>query len=261
MKIYISADIEGITGVSTWQEADMLGSLEARRKMTQEVKAACIAAYEAGATEIIVKDAHGYGKNINHEDLPLEVKLISGWSNHPYNMLEGLDDTYSGVILIGYHSSASNHTSPLAHTLDTSINYIKINNNISSEFSIYAQLSHSLKVPIITVTGDGGLIRDVIKFDPNIEIVAVQEGFGGAVISINPKLTCQYIKNAVIKGIEKIGTYEFKTENMYELEISFKNHKDAYKYSFFPNVEQIGSHEVKLQTNNYFEILRFLVFI
>ncbi|ONI47260.1 amino acid amidase [Candidatus Epulonipiscium fishelsonii] len=261
MKIYISADIEGISGVSTWQEADMMGSPEARRRMTQEVKAACVAAYEAGATEIMVKDGHGYGKNINHEELPLGVKLISGWSNHPYNMFEGLDDSYSGVILIGYHSGASKHTSPLAHTMDRSINYIKINNVVSSEFSIYATLAHSLKVPVVTVTGDGGLIREVIDFDPNIEIVAVQEGFGGAVISIHPKLACQYIKNAVTKGIEKIGTYEFKTENMYELEISFKNHKDAYKYSFFPNVEQIGSHEVKLQTNDYFEILRFLVFV
>ncbi len=261
MKIYISADIEGIASISTWQESDMVAPKEARDRMTQEVRAACEAAFEAGATEIMVKDAHGYGKNIRHEDLPAGVQLINGWSNHPYNMVEGIDEDYDAVIFLGYHSSASTHFSPLAHTLDTNIAQIKINGELSSEFSIYATLTQILGVPIITVTGDGGIIRDVMEFDPMIETVAVKEGFGGAMISNHPLFVYEQIKEAVRKGIEKIGQYKFEYPSAFTLEVSFIKHKDAYKYSFYPNAVQIDPHTIKLVSENYFDILSFLVFI
>ncbi len=261
MKIYISADIEGVTGISTWQESDFAAPKEARDRMTAEVKVACEAAFEAGATEIVVKDAHGYGKNIHHESLPQGVKLISGWSNHPYNMVEGIDKTYDGVIFLGYHSKASTHTSPLAHTLDRKIVAIAINDEISSEFSIYAQLTAILEIPIIAVTGDGGLIRDVQHFDSNIETVAVKEGFSGAMISSHPHTTHNVIKQAVKKGIQKIGTYSFNVPSNYKMEVTFLEHKDAYKYSFYPGAKQINSHTVAIESTNYFDILTFLVFI
>ncbi|OON91762.1 MAG: amino acid amidase [Epulopiscium sp. Nele67-Bin001] len=261
MKIYISADIEGISSISTWQESDMAAPKEARDRMTQEVKAACEAAFQAGATEVMVKDAHGYGKNIRHEDLPVGVQLINGWSNHPYNMVEGIDETYDGVIFLGYHSGASTHFSPLAHTLDTNVAKIKVNGEISSEFSIYSTLTQILGIPILTVTGDGGIIREVMEFDPMIETVAVKEGFAGAMISNHPKVVYEQIKDSVKKGIEKIGEYNFVYPSSYNMEVTFVRHKDAYKYSFYPGVEQIDANTVRLKTENYFEILSFLVFI
>ncbi len=261
MKIYISADVEGISGVSTWQESDMIASKEARDRMTMEVRAACEGAYEVGATEVIVKDAHGYGKNIRHEDLPLGVKLISGWSNHPYNMLEGIDETYDGVIFLGYHSSASTHHSPLSHTLDTKLSKVMINGEISSEFSIYANLAQILEIPILAVTGDSGIINEVLKYDDNIETVAVKQGFAGAMISNHPILSCEHIKKAVKHGIKKIGTYKFKEVENYILDVSFIKHKEAYKYSFYPNAIQIDAHTIRIESDNYFDILSFLVFI
>ncbi len=261
MKIYISADIEGVAGISTWQESDMNPPHDAKVRMTREVRAACIAAIELGATEIIVKDAHGYGKNIIHEDLPHGVKLISGWSNHPYNMVEGLDETFSGIIFIGYHSSASKPHSPLAHTLDTSLSKITLNGNIASEFGIYSQVAQLLEVPILTVSGDAGIIQEVMMFDSNIETVAVKQGFGGAMVSNHPEIACLAIKNAVTNGISKIGTYHFTKPSNYSLEVTFKNHKDAYKYSFYPNAQQIDGHTVKLESDSYFDILTFLVFV
>ena len=112
MKIYMSADIEGITGVTHWDETELskAESVVPREQMTAEVVAACEGAIQAGATEIWLQDAHGTGRNIIAARLPQEVRLIRGWSGHPFEMLQELDDTFQGVILIGYHSRAGADT-------------------------------------------------------------------------------------------------------------------------------------------------------
>ena len=99
MKIYISADIEGVAGVTAWEEtlANGRGYAEACRQMTAEVNAACEAAFAAGATEIVVKDAHDTARNLDHSALPAGVSLYRGWSGHPSGMIEGLDRTFCSL--------------------------------------------------------------------------------------------------------------------------------------------------------------------
>lgn len=264
MRIYISADMEGITGISTWQET-LKGNevyLRYQEQMTREVAAACEGALLAGAEYILVKDAHEDGKNLIHNMLPEQVKILSGWSNHPYSMVEGLDESFDGAVLIGYHSGGSSNGSPLAHTLSLDkIRGIYINGKKADEFMIYTYAAHMLKVPVISVSGDGELIRRVRNFDPHIKTVAVQEGFGGAVVSIHPQVAVSRIKKAVKRAIETIG--EFKTFQLdhFELRVEFKKHQDAYKYSFYPGVEQIGEYMIQYNSNHYMDILTLLMFI
>ncbi|WP_069998141.1 M55 family metallopeptidase [Cellulosilyticum sp. I15G10I2] len=264
MRIYISADIEGVTGVSTWEET-LKGNAEydrCREQMTREVAAACEGALAAGADYIIVKDAHEDGKNLIHSMLPEQVKIISGWSNHPYNMVEGLDESFDGVMLIGYHSGGSSNGSPLAHTLSiNSIRNITINGKKADEFLIYAYAAHRLKVPVIMVTGDGELIRHVRAFDPAIKTVAVQEGFGGAIVSIHPNVAAARIKKAAKRAVENIVSFTTSQLDTYELKVEFKKHQDAYKYSFYPKAEQIGEYTIRYVSNNYMDLLTLLMFM
>ncbi len=264
MRIYISADIEGVTGVSTWQET-LKGNAEYNRyreQMTREVAAACEGAREAGADYIIVKDAHEDGKNLIHAMLPEQVKIISGWSNHPYNMVEGLDQSFDGVIFIGYHSGGSSNGTPLAHTLSLdSIRNIYINGKKADEFLIYTYAAHMLKVPVIMVSGDGELIRRVRAFDPAVKTVAVQEGFGGAIVSIHPNAATARIKKAAKRAVESIGRIKTTALDTYELKVEFKRHQDAYKYSFYPQVEQIGEYTIKYNATHYMDILTLLMFM
>lgn len=264
MRIYISADIEGITGVSMWPET-LKGNEEYmryREQMTREVAAACQGALEAGADYIIVKDAHEDGKNLIHKMLPKEVKVISGWSSHPYCMVEGLDESFDGVIFIGYHSGGSSNGTPLAHTLSIEkIRSISINGKKADEFLIFAYAAHTLGVPVIAVSGDGELIRRVRTFDNGIKTVAVQEGFGGAVVSIHPDLAAARIQKAVKKAIENIAAYKTAVQETYELKVEFKKHQDAYKYSFYPGAEQIGEYTIKYTSKSYMDLLTLLMFI
>lgn len=262
MKIYISADIEGVTGISTWQEAADIGQLEARQQMTREVAAACEGALEAGATEIIVKDAHGEGKNLIHTMLPKEVKILSGWSNHPYNMVEGINEDFAGVIFIGYHSDALSNASPLAHTLNPSkIRGIWLNEEPASEFTIHAGVASMLGVPTLAVSGDGGLIRKVKEYDELIETVVTQEGFGGGIISIHPEVSCAKIKQAIRKSLTHIESYKPQKLSKFELKVAFHHHEDAYKYSFYPGATQIDPFTIAYSGEDYMELLTFLLFV
>src|SRR5512136_2281103 len=136
MKIYISADIEGVTGVTHWDETD-LGKAESslfREQMTAEVAAACEGALQAGATEIWVKDAHDSARNIIASRLPHEARLIRGWSGHPFIMVEELDATFQSLILVGYHSRMGSGGNPLSHTMSGNVTWLKINDQFASEF-------------------------------------------------------------------------------------------------------------------------------
>nr|WP_302596671.1 M55 family metallopeptidase [uncultured Cellulosilyticum sp.] len=264
MKIYISADIEGVTGISNWDETHKGGSNYEKYciQMTKEVVAACKGLIEAGAKEILVKDAHEDGKNLIHEMLPKEVKIISGWSNHPYSMIEGLDESFDAAVFIGYHSGAGTNGSPLAHSLNPDkIRSIRINGQLADEFLIFAYGAHSIGVPVIAVTGDGELIRRVREFDGHIKSVATGEGFGGGIVSIHPELTIERIHKNVKKAAEHLTDYKLKRPEEYEIVVEFIKHEEAYKYSFYPNAEQISEHSVRYKSKHYIQILSFLLFL
>lgn len=264
MKVYISADIEGVTGISKWDETTK-GKQDYevyRLQMTKEVVAACEGALEAGADTILVKDAHEDGKNLIHELLPKNVKVISGWSNHPYNMVEGLDESFDAVIFIGYHSGAHSNGSPLAHTLQPDrIRRVMINDQLADEFLIHAYAAYMIGVPVVAVSGDGDLMRAIREFDPHIKTIAVQEGFGGAVVSIHPDLAIGRIKKGVRKALDNLQEYTFEEPEEYEMIIEFNHHADAYKFSFYPNVEQISEYSIRYVSNNYMHLLALLLFL
>ncbi|MEF9960108.1 MAG: M55 family metallopeptidase [Niameybacter sp.] len=266
MRIFITADIEGITGISNWKLADDTPPQEARERMTGEVVAACKGAMAAGALDFVIKDAHGNGYNLIQEQLPKNAKLMSGWSNHPYNMVEGLDDTFDGIVFIGYHSNGLANTSPLSHTLfPKMIRGIYLNDEPASEFTLYAYVAYLLSVPIIAVTGDGGLIRTVGEFDPTIKTVAVQEGFGGGMVSIHPELAKERIENAVKQSLSELKTVGWSSNvsipEVFNLKVVFNRHEDAYKYSFYPNARQIDEFTISYTTDNYMDLLTLLLFM
>lgn len=264
MRVYISADIEGIAGISMWDETTKgkQDYEDYREQMTREVAAACEGAMEAGADYILVKDAHEDGKNLIHSMLPRNVKVISGWSNHPYSMVEGLDKTFDAAIMIGYHCGGSTNGSPLAHTLyPDRIKNITINNEEADEFLIHAYACHMIGVPIVAVSGDGELMRHVRAFQPEIKTIAVQEGFGGAMVSIHPDLAIERIKRGVKKSLENKPAYTLKLPEAFETTIEFKNHADAYKFSFYPGAEQIGPYQIRYTSNQYMDLLTLYLFL
>ena len=133
MKLFFSCDMEGTAGIMNWNETDYDKPNDYAhwvRQMSREVAAACEGVLAGGASEILVKDAHDYGRNLDPELLPEEAKIFRGWGKTPLCMMAGLDESFDGAIFTGYHSGAGMDTNPLAHTMNTKNYYVKCNGEL-----------------------------------------------------------------------------------------------------------------------------------
>jgi D-amino peptidase len=263
MKVFISADIEGVTGVTHWDETDLDKSVSAAacEQMTAEVVAACQAALENGAEEIWVKDAHDSGRNIIAAKLPHEVRLIRGWEPHPHMMMQGLDETFQAAAFIGYHSRAGMNTSPLAHTMTGGVVRITINGRDASEALLNIYTAAMLKVPLIFVSGDKGLCEEVAELNPNIGTVAVKEGVGDSTVSIHPELATLRIKEGMAKAMKgDLSKCLVSLPDHFAVDVQYKAHTKARVYSFYPGATLKDPITVHYEHADYYEVLRFLYF-
>lgn len=264
MKIYISADIEGVTGVNHWDETEKNKSdhSDFTEQMTLEVKAACEGANRAGVEEILIKDAHDSGRNLIPSLLPKKTKLIRGWSGDAYSMVQELDSSFDALLYIGYHSAAGTDGNPLAHTMDSSLEYVKLNGEYINEFLIHSYIASYLSVPVVFLSGDKALCDEVKKTDNNIITVAVKEGIGNSTVNIHPELALDLIRNAVEESLKgDLSKYHIELPKNFELEVGYREHFTALKYSQFPGAERSGSKSIKFIHADYMEIIRAMTFL
>lgn len=264
MRVYVSADIEGVAGIAHWNETDRSNPdyAEFRDQMTAEVAAACEGALEAGATEVLVKDAHESARNIFAARLPRQARLARGWSGHPFLMVEGLDDSFGALVLVGYHSCAGSEANPLAHTITGSIALITLNGVPVSEMLLNAYAAASVSVPLVFVSGDAGICAEAQALDPRIGTVAVKEGRGSSVTSIHPALAVGKIREGVRSAVSA-GRVRgaIPLASTFAVEITFREHAKAYSASFYPGVRQVDPRTVSFQTSSYFDVLRTIAFV
>lgn len=265
MKIYLSADIEGITGIVDPSETvqSETGNYDLfALQMSREVAAACEGASIAGAKEIWIKDAHGNGKNILPYELPINTKLIRGWFRHPFSMMEGLDDSFDAILMIGYHSPAGSEDNPLAHTINSrKFHKIYLNAHLMSEFLLNAYIAAYVGVPVVFLSGDAGICEGVKALNPNISALSVNQGIGSGVISIHPQLALASISESVESALlGNLSDCLIELPQDFTLSISYIHHKDAYRAAFYPGAIRESSNRVSFYHQDFFEILRFLYF-
>ncbi|MBT3252678.1 MAG: amino acid amidase [Candidatus Marinimicrobia bacterium] len=265
MKIFISADIEGITGIGHWNETDKAFPNEYswfQKQMTAEVAAAAEAAIEGGATEILIKDAHDSGRNLILDELPELCNVVRGWAGHPLSMVQEVDASFDAIMFIGYHSRAGQNTNTLAHTMSSArIARMTLNGQDMSEFYVHGLAASYYGVPSIFVSGDEGLCQEVAEHNSTIETVATIKGEGSSVISQHPAQSLKMIRAGVAKAIG--GDFSkglLSIPDKLEFSIEFKKHQEAYRASFYPGANLINPVTVGFKTEDYFELLRFNLF-
>lgn len=264
MKVYISVDIEGVAGINHWDEATKTHATypEFRALMTAEAIAACKGAIAAGASEILLKDAHESGRNILTEDLPDCVRIIRGWSGHPASMIQDLDESFSAAMFIGYHSKAGSEGNPLAHTMRLSVERILLNGTPVSEFVLHSYAAALHKVPVVLVSGDQGICEDVKALNSHIGTVAVSQGIGRSTISIAPRKSRQLIEAAATAALRgNRDACQLTLPSSFTLDILFNTPVNAYAASWYPGATHIGNRTARFETTSYFEVLRAIKFM
>lgn len=264
MKVFISADIEGVAGICNPTETDKAAPdyQEFREMMTAEVVAACEAALEAGATRVLVKDAHASARNIILNDLPEPVEIIRGWSGHPTQMMQGVDQGMDRAIMLGYHSAASKEGNPLSHTMSgRTVHRLTVNDQIWSEFHINNMTGLYYGCPTVLVSGDTALSRAVKAYDPAIETVEAFAGTGLSVQSLSPKKVQSDIRAGVTKALNKpLEAFRSGLPSHFNIVLEYKHHSMAYERGFYPGAQQINDNSVQFQCDDYFDALRFMKF-
>ena len=265
MKIYLSADIEGVCGITDWSEADRghAAYSEFCERMTDEVVAACEGALEAGATEILVNDAHASGRNLLAEQLPREARLLRGWSGHPSCMVQEIDDSFDAALFVGWHSAASRGGNPLAHTLSSSkIAAITVNDEVVSEFHIHARAAALVSVPVVFVSGDEDLCVEVGAYEKRIETVGVTRGIGASTISMHPAKAREAIRAGVGRALAgDTGKLLCPLPKYFQVEVRFKDARDAYQQSFYPGAHLESPTSIVFESDDWFEVLRLFQFV
>lgn len=206
MKIYISADIEGVAGVVTSQQCSP-GNTEyerARRLMTDEVNAAIEGAFEAGATEVVVNDAHGPMVNLIPELLHPEAELIQG-KPKPQNMACGLrEGGFDMMFLVGHHAGASLH-GVLAHTTNSrAFRAVYLGDQRLGEPGIYGAYAGELGIPVGLLTGDNCMEEQNKPLFPQAEFAVVKHAMANrAARSLSPQKSCEKIKAAAFNAVKR----------------------------------------------------------
>ncbi|WP_022669093.1 M55 family metallopeptidase [Desulfospira joergensenii] len=206
MKILISADIEGIGSVvrrehSGVQEREYL---RARKFMTEEVNAAVRGAFDSGASEVLVVDAHNVGLNLFPEDLDERAGLIMG-SPRPLAMMEGVDRGMDGVCFVGYHGMAGMADAAIAHIFHGRVSELKFNGLRVGEIGLNALIAGVYNVPVIMISGDQVACREASQLIPEIETAQVKESIGAyAGICSHPVKCRDKVYRAVQKAISRM---------------------------------------------------------
>lgn len=229
MNVYISADIEGISGVVHGdfmmpQRSDYsLG----RRLMTQDVNAAVEGLVEAGADYILVNDAHGPMRNILIEELHPKAHLISGSGDaKDYCQLEGADSTgFDAALFIGYHAMAGTVGAIHPHTIAGGVvAELRLNGRPHGELGLNAAVLGFLGIPTVLVSGDTSLAEEARAFLPGpVEVVAVKQATGRNAAICRPLASARAdIAEAAKRAVERAGELEpYRPKDPWELEVSF----------------------------------------
>jgi D-amino peptidase len=264
MKVFISADIEGVAGMAAPDEANPehrdIGYF--KEQMTLEVKAACAGAIAAGARDILVKDAHWTGRNINPRALPECVRMVRGWTGHPFSMMAELDPSFQAVAYVGYHARAGSAGNPLAHTMRSSlVREMRLNDVPVSEFVLNTYTASYVGVPVVFLSGDEALCHEVKDFDETIQTVATLRGVGSATVSIHPDVATRQIQEGMRAALSRdVNRRVRPLPPKIKVDIDYVKPHEAYGRSFYPKAKLVGEYTVRFEASDWLDCVTMIHF-
>ena len=260
LKVLISVDMEGITAIVSADECNPKAGDDYqyfRKIMTLEANAAIEGALAAGATEIVVRDAHGSGRNILPDLLHKSALLLRDWSFGPKEMMEGIDETFGAAVFIGYHASAGRPNANLEHTWSGRITDVKLNGVSLPEAGLNALVAGYFNVPVVFISGDQAVCDQAKGLFGEIESVAVKKGIGAATLSLHPEIAGQMIKAGVEKAIRNRGKYKpYKLMPPYRLVLTLKDEKMVDNGQYYPGARRTGDGELTYESSDLMGVLK-----
>ncbi len=264
-KVYISVDMEGITGVVTPDQLGPPGFEYERFRgfMTAEALAAVQGAKDAGATTIVVSDSHGNGENLLIDQFPPDVTIIRSWPR-PLQMMEGIDSTFGAVVFIGYHAATTNPAGVRAHTISSAVlAEVDLNGVPMPESGISAAIAGSFGVPVVAISGDDIAVGEAQRLLGNIEGAVVKRAISfHAAATMTPQAGQALIHDKVKAGVERRAQLRpYVVKPPVRLGLTFKNYRPADMLTYLPVVRRTASHSIEFVGKDMTEVSKFIEFV
>ncbi len=253
LKVFISVDMEGIAGVVSGKECSSSGhDYDYFRKLTTlETNAAIEGALKAGATEIVVRDGHGAKTNILPELLHEKARLLRGVTKKPENMMLGIDDSFDGVIFIGYHAKAGTKEGILAHTSSGNVIDLSVNGVSLPEAGYNALIAGLYDVPVVLVAGDNWICSQVKDLFGEVATVETKIGMGTAALGHHPEAVRRMIRTEVASALRNTDKYHpYKLPSPYRMVLKVRKEKDPY-----PDAEKTGPGEFTYSNPDFLKVM------
>jgi len=258
LRVFVSADMEGIWGVVHGDQTSP-GTPEygpACRWMTEDINAVVEGLFEAGATEVVVNDAHGSQRNIIPDALDPQASLVSG-SPKPLSMMQGIGESFQACLFIGYHAKAGTEAAILDHTISGSVIYsIRINGFEMPELGINAAIAGAFGVPVIMVSGDTACCAQAkAMLGDGTVAVPVKESYARYAARLYPK---DAARKALREGARdalrrREAAKVYKLEPPYRFEVGFHTSGQAEISMLLPGIARRDSRTAVFSTNDFIE--------
>lgn len=264
VKVYISVDMEGVAGVTRWNETNR-GEADYeyfRKLMAAEASAAAEAAFAAGASTVVVRDAHDSACNILPDELDPRALLIRAWSGGLYSMMEGIDPSFDCVMFIGYHAKANTRNAILKHTMSLGIRDLKVNGVSLPEAGWNALIAGMHGVPVAVVSGDRAICEQCVSLFGDVETVAVKDAIGTASVNKSPAVAREEIREAVLRALGSPQRFTpYVPVLPCKVEICYNDETLAERASWYPGACRESETSVSLVVEDFLDGLRFYHFV
>jgi D-amino peptidase len=232
-KFMIRCDMEGVTGIVSYEQAEPGKSEyeEGRRLFMSDLNAAIKGLHDGGADEIHIYDEHFYGRNIILDEIPEYVYTYCGKPNYTIESAGGLDESFTGMILLGFHSKAGTENALLNHTYEPDIADINLNGISVGEIGMEGAVAGSFGVPILMYTGDSEGALEMKKLSPDTICVNVKESLSeNGAVCFPASMTYKMIYDAAYKIAKDTPSAAPLNFGETELIITFRDTPYAAKY-------------------------------
>jgi D-amino peptidase len=269
MRVMVISDMEGVAGITKWEQTDGGKSLyeEGRKLYTEEINAAVRGAKAAGAEEILVMDCHGAGEGWTFNSLlpelldpDCEFVVQNEWTEYTSFLEEGCD----AALLVAMHAKAGTPDGVLSHTISgKDYRDLKFNGISVGETGINAALCGTWGCPVVLVTGDRASCAEGRELlGPELETVEVKEGLGRfSARHLPPARARQLIEEGVQRALEKAEKPKpFDPGTPCEIEVFFSGPELLKPYHHRLGVEVTGSLTLVSRADDWWSAWRQFFF-
>jgi len=259
-KVYISADMEGISGIVGDDQVSAGGAEYSRscKLMAEDVNAAVRGAVAGGATEVVVNDSHGGQRNLLPEDLDPSARLITH-SFKRYGMMEGLDETFDAILFIGYHAKADTPGGLFAHTGSGVVRDLQIDGRSVGEGGMNTLLAGWYGVPVVLVTGDDVAVAQVREVATAARGVVVKRAINVRAAELMPlREARKEIEASARMAVAEAKKPAPKRPSSVRVRLRYRNFTYPEIAEAFPTIKRVEPDTIEFTANTMPEAYRLI---